>query len=76
MKIIKFGGKSLANGIGINTVLNIISEKSKSNNKIIIIVSARGNTTNQLEALLELAKSKQDFRANFEAFKKLHSSHS
>ncbi len=70
MKIIKFGGKSLANGKGINTVLNIISEKSKSNDKIIIIVSARGNTTNQLEALLELAKSKQDFRANFEAFKK------
>lgn len=70
MKIIKFGGKSLANGKGINTVLNIISEKSKSNDKIIIIVSARGNTTNQLEDLLELAKSKQDFRANFEAFKK------
>ena len=70
MKIIKFGGKSLANGIGINTVLNIISEKSKSNDKIIIIVSARGNTTNQLEKLLELAKSKQDFRATFETFKK------
>ena len=70
MKIIKFGGKSLANGKGINTVLNIISEKAKSNDKMIIIVSARGNTTNQLEDLLELAKSKQDFRANFEAFKK------
>ena len=70
MKIIKFGGKSLANGKGINTVLNIISEKSKRNDKIIIIVSARGNTTNQLEDLLELAKSKQDFRANFEVFKK------
>jgi aspartate kinase len=70
MKIIKFGGKSLANGIGINTVLNIITEKSRNNDKIIIIVSARGNTTNQLEELLELAKTKQDFKVNFEVFKK------
>jgi aspartokinase len=29
MKIVKFGGKSLANGEGINTVLNIIEGKIK-----------------------------------------------
>jgi aspartokinase len=27
MKIVKFGGKSLANGEGINTVLDIIEDK-------------------------------------------------
>lgn len=69
MKIIKFGGKSLANGTGIESVLNIISEKSKNNEKIVIIVSARGNTTNQLESILELAKSKQNFNDQFKALK-------
>ncbi len=69
MKIIKFGGKSLANGTGIESVLNIISEKSKNNAKIVIIVSARGNTTNQLESILELAKSKQNFNDQFKALK-------
>lgn len=69
MKIIKFGGKSLANGTGIESVLNIISEKSKNNAKIVIIVSARGNTTNQLESILELAKSKQNFNDQFKTLK-------
>jgi aspartokinase len=33
MKIVKFGGKSLANGEGINTVLNIIEGKIKQEEK-------------------------------------------
>jgi aspartokinase len=36
MKIVKFGGKSLANGEGINTVLNIIEGKIKQEEKIAI----------------------------------------
>lgn len=70
MKIIKFGGKSLANGKGLDTVLNIISEKNSNNENIVVVVSARGNTTDQLEELLEIAKTKQDFRIAFEIFKK------
>jgi aspartokinase len=42
MKIVKFGGKSLANGEGINTVVNIIEGKIKQEEKIAIVVSARG----------------------------------
>jgi hypothetical protein len=33
MKIVKFGGKSLANGEGINTVLDIIERKIKQEEK-------------------------------------------
>jgi ABC-type uncharacterized transport system ATPase subunit len=33
MKIVKFGGKSLANGEGINTVLDIIEGKIKQEEK-------------------------------------------
>jgi hypothetical protein len=33
MKIVKFGGKSLANGEGINTVVNIIEGKIKQEEK-------------------------------------------
>lgn len=70
MKIIKFGGKSLANGKGLTSVLSIIREKNNANENIVVVVSARGNTTDQLEQLLEIAKTKQDFRNAFEAFKK------
>jgi aspartokinase len=40
MKIVKFGGKSLANGE--DQVLNIIEGKIKQEEKIAIVVSARG----------------------------------
>lgn len=69
MKVLKFGGKSLANGKGLDKVLEIISEKYQNNEKIVVVVSARGNTTNQLEELLEIAKAKKDFRNAFESFK-------
>ena len=69
MKVIKFGGKSLANGVGLESVLNIITEKYNNKERLVVVVSARGNTTNQLEEILEIARSKQDFRNAFEGFK-------
>jgi aspartokinase len=48
MKIVKFGGKSLANGEGINTVVNIIEGKIKKK-KSPIVVSARGKATDELD---------------------------
>lgn len=70
MKIIKFGGKSLANGHGLEKAISIIENKVKNNECIKVVVSARGNTTNDLETLLEIAKAKKDFRIPFEIFKK------
>jgi homoserine O-acetyltransferase len=57
MKVVKFGGKSLANGKGLESVLTIVSNKVDNGEKIAVVVSARGNTTNQLESILEKAKN-------------------
>lgn len=56
MKIIKFGGKSLANGQGLNQVISIIENQYRSNEQIAVVVSARGDTTDHLLDLLALAK--------------------
>ena len=59
--VIKFGGKSLANGTGLNNVLRIIKDKKSVTENLVVVVSARGNTTDQLEELLETAKQKRDY---------------
>ncbi|MCH3885988.1 bifunctional aspartate kinase/homoserine dehydrogenase I [Tenacibaculum aquimarinum] len=69
MKVLKFGGKSLANGEGIKNAIEIILNKSKNRKKIAVVASARGNTTDSLEALLEKAKSKTSYKNDFENFK-------
>jgi len=69
MKIVKFGGKSLANGKGLQQVINIIKQKEKDNEKFVLVVSARGNTTDLLEEILEKAKNKEPFQKEFESLK-------
>lgn len=68
-KIIKFGGKSLSNGTGIENVLSIIQSKLKNREKIVVTLSARGNATDELEHILELAKSGEPYKANLDQFK-------
>ena len=70
IKIVKFGGKSLANGLGLESSLKIISTKIDANEKIAIVVSARGNSTNHLESILDKAKNNIDYSEEFETFKK------
>lgn len=69
MKVLKFGGKSLANGEGLAHVLNIFKNKIKNNEHFITVVSARGNATDTLQNILELAKQKKDYQKIFEDFK-------
>ena len=69
IKIVKFGGRSLANGEGLNKVLELISEKKLNNEKIAVVVSARGNSTDLLEQILEKAKNSEDYKEDFETFK-------
>jgi len=57
MKVVKFGGKSLANGKGLESSLNIISNKVSNREQIALVVSARGKTTDQLDSILEKAKN-------------------
>ena len=68
--VIKFGGKSLANGTGLNNVLRIIKDKKTVNKNLVVVVSARGNTTDQLEYLLETAKQKKGYQDDLENLKK------
>lgn len=68
MKVVKFGGKSLASGQAFDNVINIIKNKAQED-KIAIVVSAIGDTTDTLENILELAKTQQDYITLFEEFK-------
>lgn len=69
MKLLKFGGKSLANGVGINSIISIITQKVEAKERIVVVVSARGNATNNLEDILEKAKLRQDFHKQWQEFK-------
>ncbi|RPD97743.1 bifunctional aspartate kinase/homoserine dehydrogenase I [Aureibaculum marinum] len=70
MKILKFGGKSLANGEGINKVVSIIKDKVAQGERIAVVVSARGDATNELEKILEQAVKNQSYKESLEFFKK------
>lgn len=69
MKVLKFGGKSLANGTGLNRVVSIIEEKVQAKEKIAVVVSARGSATDDLESILEKAVNNESYLDAFEAFK-------
>jgi homoserine O-acetyltransferase len=69
MKVVKFGGTSLANGEGIKNVLNIIATKINNDEKIAVVVSARGGTTDKLESILEKAKNSLPYESEFEELK-------
>ena len=69
MKILKFGGKSLSNGKGLNTALQIIQSEAKKG-PIAVVVSARGNATNELETMLHKAKQGKSYGQEFSVFKR------
>jgi len=69
MKVLKFGGKSLANGKGLTSVLEIVSSKYRNKERNVVVLSARGNTTNDLERILEKSKKNTSYKGAFESFK-------
>lgn len=62
MKILKFGGKSLANGEGLQKVIQTIAQKYFNNEPIAVVVSARGNATDELVILLKKLKPTSIFK--------------
>ncbi|WP_410878234.1 bifunctional aspartate kinase/homoserine dehydrogenase I [Myroides sp. DW712] len=64
MKVLKFGGKSLASGQVFDNVIQIIKNKA-TQGPIAVVVSAIGNTTDTLESLLDLAKNQADYLTPF-----------
>lgn len=69
MKVLKFGGKSLANGRGLENALEIINKEFNLKNKFTVVVSARGDTTDNLESILNKSAEKEEFKEEFERFK-------
>lgn len=69
MKILKFGGKSLANGQGINAVLDTIIDKKINGENIAVVVSARGNATDELGDILTIASKNRNYKPLLESFK-------
>lgn len=69
MKVLKFGGKSLSNGEGLNKVVSIISDKVSQGEQIAVVVSARGNATDELEDILRIAAKNGNYKPLLESFK-------
>jgi homoserine O-acetyltransferase len=67
-KVLKFGGTSLANGEGIERVLEIITSKVAAGEKIVVVVSAREMATDQLDTILNKAANGDDYKKAFEDF--------
>jgi aspartokinase/homoserine dehydrogenase 1 len=72
MKVLKFGGSSVANSKNIHKVLDIVKQESK-NQKVVVVVSAFGKTTDKLltaadEALKNITAAKEIL----ETIKELH----
>lgn len=55
MKILKFGGSSVANAENIKKVIQIISDSSKKHGNLVVVVSAFGGVTDNLIKLAILA---------------------
>tara|TARA_B100001057_G_scaffold87657_1_gene83579 strand:+ start:322 stop:2769 length:2448 start_codon:yes stop_codon:yes gene_type:complete len=70
MKVLKFGGTSVANSKSLNKVLEIIKNQ---NEPIVVVVSALGGITDLLMEMLDLAESRQDnFKGNLSKIEKIH----
>ncbi len=68
LTVLKFGGKSLSNGSGLESVLQIISEKVSHGDDIAVVLSAREKATDILENLLEKAAKGLPYQDDFDAF--------
>ncbi len=70
MKVFKFGGASIKSASAVNNMIDIVKEYRDE--KLVVVVSAMGKTTNALESAFELALDKQGFSSNIEALTAFH----
>ena len=73
-KVFKFGGASIKDADSVRNMLSIL--KSFEHEKLLVVVSAMGKTTNALEALLTHARNRDqhNFEKEFQQLKKYHHS--
>ena len=60
IKVMKFGGTSVASASNINKVIDIILDSQKQRENLVIIVSALGGITDELIKLATLASKKEE----------------
>ncbi|MDO8659381.1 MAG: aspartate kinase [Candidatus Parcubacteria bacterium] len=60
MKVLKFGGTSVANADNINKVIDIVEQSLKIDKNIVVVVSAFGGVTDELIKIANLS-AKKDF---------------
>ncbi|WP_340066625.1 bifunctional aspartate kinase/homoserine dehydrogenase I [Ascidiimonas aurantiaca] len=72
MKVLKFGGTSIANAENIKLVKNIV-EQEAVHEQLVVVVSAMGGITDMLlEALNEASHKNENYRNTFDAIEKRH----
>ena len=70
MLVFKFGGASVKSSGGILNLAHIVESYKKE--KLAIVISAFGKTTNALETILDLAWKNQSFEQEFQVLKDYH----
>jgi aspartate kinase len=70
MKVFKFGGASVKNAAGIRNIAAII--QSHASEKLLVVVSAMGKTTDALERIFELSKIQKDYTRDLRSVKEYH----
>ncbi|MBL6447237.1 aspartate kinase [Fulvivirga sp. 29W222] len=70
MKVFKFGGASVKNADAIRNMCNIINNYSKD--KLVVVISAMGKTTNALEAVIAAKLNNRNFEEDIEAIHNYH----
>lgn len=70
MQIFKFGGASVKDATGVKNLAEIVS--SFGNDKMVIVVSAMGKTTNKLEELVKQAHAGDNYDKSLSELKSYH----
>ncbi|MDN3550921.1 bifunctional aspartate kinase/homoserine dehydrogenase I [Mucilaginibacter aquaedulcis] len=72
MKVLKFGGTSVGSVASIQTLLNILSDEVKNDEKPVVVLSAMGGVTNLLASMAEDAANGNEFTAALAELERRH----
>ncbi|HEX8021343.1 MAG TPA: bifunctional aspartate kinase/homoserine dehydrogenase I, partial [Mucilaginibacter sp.] len=72
MKVLKFGGTSVGSVRSIQTLLSILKDEVKNDEKPVVVLSAMGGVTNLLSAMAEDAANGIEFTAGLAELEKRH----
>jgi aspartokinase/homoserine dehydrogenase 1 len=72
MKVLKFGGTSVGSVSSIQTLLSILKDEVKNEEKPVVVLSAMGGVTNLLSAMAEDAANGIEFTAGLAELEKRH----